>query len=280
MKTGVRRILVPVDPSVYTGAATETACRIALKHEAQVAGVAVLDSPEIRSGSVSAIGPYYPSSMDEIRAKVTHAEKILAECKARFAMTCEEYGVPHLETEYEGIPAQRFFASSIFFDLVVTGLETAFHFETRGEKCNCLSEILDTTVTPTLAVPIMGMPKLEKVLVAFDGSFSSARALRDFVEFARPYNPEIKVLTASEKAVQCDFLLRNAKEYLRVHGLSRVEIVGSDAPVFDAVEAFAGEDVDLVVAGIHSKKKIRDLFVGSFTKQLIESGNKAVFLSH
>lgn len=280
MKTAIGRILVPIDPSIFTGAATETACRIALKHDAEVAGVAVLDSVEIRSSLVPSVGPYYPMMIEAVSQKVSHAERILTECKARFAMTCEEYDVRHIETEYEGVPVQMLLASSIFFDLIVTGHETAFHFETRGERGNSLAELLDTTVTPILAVPAMGMLQMQEVLIAFDGSLSSARALHDFTQLAQRYSPQVKVLTAREKGVQSKFLLRNAKEYLNAHGITQVETIESDSPVDEAVDAVIDENIDLVVAGIHSKRPVRERFTGSLARHLIEKGAKALFLSH
>lgn len=280
MKAPIQRILVPLDPSVFTAAATETACLIAKKHKSVVAGVAVLDSHEIRSSLVPAMGPYYPMMIDAVHAKVKHADHILEECKNRFAHTCETAGITHTETEYEGVPAEKLLESSIFFDLVITGHETAFHFETRGEQGECLSEILDKAVTPILAVPAEGMEKLESVLVCFDGSLSSARALHDFILFAAPFNLKVKVLVADTEKEKAEFLLRSATELLQSHGIENVETIASDLPVDAAVDEGVVADVDLIVAGIHSRKPIKDFFVGSFTKELLSRGTKPLLISH
>ena len=131
MRTSMRRLLVPLDPSVYAVAAAETACQIAKLHAAQVAGVAVLDSEEIRSSIVPAYGPYYPMMIEVVKKKVDHADHIILDCLKRFKIVCEKAGVDHFETEYEGLPVQKLLDSAIFYDLVVVGLETFFHFETR-----------------------------------------------------------------------------------------------------------------------------------------------------
>ncbi len=276
----VKRILVPIDSSAFSNGAAETACRIAQSHQAEVAGIAVLDSPEIRSSIVPAIGPYYPMMLDAVQTKIHHADKVLAECLERFASQCDEANVPHIESEYEGIPVQKLLESSIFFDLVVIGLETAFHFETRTGRGDTLDKLLNHTATPVLAVPPIGLKSLEKVAVAFDGSFSSSRALRDFMVLAQPYNPAITIVTAGLEQSEADFLLKSAGELLAAHGFTQVETSSYKGSIDRAISEDLIEESDLIVAGIHSRSRVRDFFVGSFTLELIERGDTALFLSH
>ena len=276
----LKKILVPIDSSIYSDGATETACRIASAHDAELFGVAVLDSPEIRSSLIPAIGPYYPMMLDAVQAKLEHADQVLHESLDRFARICQDAGVRHAETEYEGIPVQTLLQSSIFHDLLVIGLETSFHFETRGGRGDTLDKILDRTATPVLAVPSTGMGKPEKVTVTFDGSFGSARALRDFIGLALPFDPEITILTAGLEERKSTFLLEHAKAYLEVHGLTKVKTVANEAPIEKAFSDEKAAEADLIVAGIHSKHRFKDIFVGSFTAHLIQECNTALFLSH
>lgn len=280
MKEAIKRILVPVDPSAHTEAATETACRIALKHEARVAGIAVLDSPEIRSSLIPAVGPYYPLMIDAVQEKLNHADKLLRDCLDQFARTCEEYQVNHFETEYEGIPAQKLLQSSIFFDLVVMGLETSFHFETRCGKGETLDKLLNQASTPVLAVPLSGMQEPENVLIAFDGSIGSTRALHDFVDFAKPYQPSVTVVVSGMAQGKLDFLADGAVEYLEAHDFSGVASVKSEKPIEAVVDEDMGSNFDLIVAGIHSRHVVKDLFIGSFATSLIQRGQTPLFFSH
>jgi len=218
--------------------------------------------------------------IEEVRRKTEHANTILKDCEERFARTCSQMRVAHLESEYEGIPAQKLLESAIFYDLVVVGLRTSFHFETRDGALEPLSEILDRTITPVLAVPAKGLEKPENVIIAFDGSLGSARAMHDFVRFAQPYSPSIKIVVAEKEKSQSDFLFRNATAFLRAHGFEKVTTEAIDGPIIPAMEAGAASGVDLIVAGIHSKKVLHDLFVGSFTRSLIQRGDVALFLSH
>jgi len=283
MKATLRRILLPVDPSVFAEAAADAACLIARAHRAQITAVAVLDSDEIRASLIPAIGPYYPMMVEEVQRKIKHADHTLRECLARCAATCEAAGVDHRETEYEGIPAEKLLGSAIFYDLIVTGLETSFHFETRGTRGESLHHLLDRTATPVLAVPATGLAKLDRVLIAFDGSAPAARALHDFMDLATAFEPEIVLVTADLGKEQSDFLLGNAELLLRAHGFNRVSRHAGEGPVeevFDALLAPEGGGADLVVLGIQSGSLLKKLFVGSFTKKLIEQGDTPLFLSH
>ena len=281
MKASLKRILLPLDPSIFAEAATETACFVAKTHHAEISAVAVLDSDEIRASLIPAIGPYYPMMVDEMQKKISHADRILRECLERAATTCREAGVDHRETEYEGIPAEKLMASSIFHDLLVVGVETSFHFETRGAKGESLHRLLDHTSTPVLAVPATGMKKLERAFIAFDGSPGSARALHDFMSLAAPFAPEIVLVAAEKEPEHADFLLGNAEILLRAHGFEKVSREAAPEPVGEAFERLLGNPgADLVVLGMQSRNALRDFFVGNFTRTMIERGDVSLFLSH
>lgn len=280
MKTGLRRILVPLDPSRHAESALRTACFIAKRHRASVSSVAVLDSEEIRASLIPAIGPYFPLMADEIQKKVAHADERLREVLAKAGAVCAECEVEHRATEYEGIPAEKLMASSIFHDLVVVGLRTSFHFETRGIEGESLHGLLDHTAAPLLAVPEAPMEKLRRVHVAFDGSPSAARALRDFMPIAAPFQPEIALVVADMPTDQSDFLLGQAELFLRDHGFSQISREAAPEPVEEAFDRILASGSDLLVLGMQARKAIRDFFTGNFTRTMIERGDTALLLSH
>ncbi len=281
MNAPLRRLLVPIDPSPFSEAALRTACFVAEAHRATVSSVAVLDSDEIRASLIPAIGPYYPLMVAEIRRKIAHADQLLRERLDHAAEVCRRAGIEHRETGYEGLPAEKLMASAIFHDLVVAGLETSFHFETRGDRGESLHRLLDHSAAPVLAVPEAGLETLDRVLVAFDGSTGSARALRDFMPFAAPFDPEIVVVAAEQTQEHGDFLLGNAELFLRDHGFSKVSRLAAAEPVGEVFDRLLGQPgTDLVVLGMRARHVIRDLFVGNFTRTMIERGDTALFLSH
>ncbi|MCB1229323.1 MAG: universal stress protein [Verrucomicrobiae bacterium] len=281
MSQSIKRILTPLDISEFAEAAANRSCEVAARHQAELTGLAVLDSPGIRSSIAPADVSHWPLVQETVLRATSDARERIGEARQRFQKRCENAGLDHRESELEGVPADKILEASVLYDLVVMGLRTFFHFETQQAPGDSLSAVLGRTVTPVLAVPQTddGEP-FQKAIITWDGSFSSGRAFRDFLGFAEPYELEISVLTAGEDTGQCELLLAEAGHYLRAHGVTDFQSIHADTASVDEVHDAYLKDADLVVAGIHSRKFFRDLFVGSFTNHLIETGDKALFLSH
>lgn len=281
MKSSLQKILVPLDLSEYAAAATRAACEVAKVHGGEVTGLVVLDTPDIRSSVTPAEVTYWPVVQDAIHRATDDARERIAEARREFADVCERQGVSHRESQLEGIPSHCILDAAVLFDLVVMGLRTYFHFETRPGPGNSLARVLDRTPTPVLAVPAELPPDFKKCLIAYDGSYGAGRALRDFVSFAKGSGArEITVLTAGQDERQSAFLQESAAAYLNAHGFDDFALVTTEAPAIEVVmDEYAGS-TDLIVAGIHSRRILKDIFVGSFTTELIEDGRIALFLSH
>lgn len=277
----IQRVLVPLDTSGYSKAATARACEIAKSHFAQVTGLAVLDTPDIVGSVVPGELGYWPLVEDTISQLTEFARERIAVARSDFAGTCEHNSVSHLESQLEGVPSNRILEASILYDLVVIGVRTFFHFESLEESGHSLSQLLGRTVTPVLAVPDdKEAATFKKVVIAYDGSFSAGRALRDFIGFALPYDLQITIVTASKSEKQAEHLLNDAKACLLSHDIENVETLHIQGSTLSAVDTRLINEADLVVTGIHSQHFMKDLFVGSFAREMIDRGNKALFLSH
>lgn len=276
----IKRILVPLDPSPYSLSAIRTACKIASAHGAEIFGIAVLDSEEIEASIVPAIGPYYAQMFAAVDKRISHAKKALKTCEKRFVELCEEHQVDYKLSSTEGIPVDKIMESSMFYDLLIVGLETHFHFETDTEKPGSLARLLDRSITPVLAVTDKGCVEFERALVVFDGSLSSARAMHDFAKLAAPFNMEVTVIIAQKKKSEANFLLSKASEFLSSHGIGKVTTKRAAGPIDEAVDEQRMKAFDMIVCGIYSRKTVKDFFVGSFTRTLIGRKTTPLFLSH
>ncbi|YCM46793.1 universal stress protein (plasmid) [Verrucomicrobiaceae bacterium 227] len=275
----IRKILVPLDPSDYAKSATDYACRISHAFDATVAGLTVLDSPEIRASAFPSQYGYAALVQESIELHKDNAQKEIDKIEGRFLEYCREQKVLASEVEEDGIPADLILEAATLFDLVVVGLRTFFHFETRRGDGELLTKILGRISTPILAVPARPKP-LERVLIAYDGSPASARAVRDFTLFARPFDMEVDLFLADDDKGRLDFHANKLQYYLTDHGIPVRKVVRySDGPLV-AIGDGLTKNYDLVVCGMHSRKPLRDFFVGSFVKMLIERQENALFLSH
>ena len=279
----IQRILVPTDVSGYSESAALRACEIAHAHLAQVTGLMVLDTPEIAGCVPPGELTYWPIIHDTIENLTSDARERIASARGKFSAICDEKGVTHSAHQLEGVPSSKILEASGLFDLVVMGLRTYFHFETREGPGDSLSQVLGRTVTPVLAVPQRedrNPTAFKKVTIAYDGSFGASRSIRDFVAFARPYDFEITIATAHEEASQANHLLESAATYLRAHNIEQFDTIHIPSPELSATGHPAIDEADLVVTGIHARHILKDIFVGSFTSRMIDRGDIALFMSH
>ena len=275
----IRKILVPLDPSDYAKTATDYACRISHAFDSTVTGLTVLDSPEIRSSVFPSQYGYGALVQESINIHTINAQKKIDQIENRFLEYCREHNVIVSEIEEEGIPADLILEAATLFDLMVVGLRTFFHFETRKGDGELLTKILGRTSTPILAVPARPKP-LKKVLIAYDGSPASARAVRDFTLLAQPFDMEVDLFLSDNNRAQLDFHANKLNYYLNDHEIPVSRVIRySDVPIA-AIEEGLTKDYDLIVCGMHSRSPLHEFFVGSFARRLIEQQENALYLSH
>lgn len=273
----IHRILIPLDPSPYTASAIKYACEIAKKHNAEITGMVILDIPGIEKsiGPVPRGALYYAGKLEEFKKQ--EAQERIEHLLKNFKKTCEKANVSHKEAEYQGCPSDKILETSNFYDLIIIGLKTHFHFETREKAGDSLAEVLDYAITPVLAVPAEYRP-FKKVLIAYDGSIAASRTLHDFVHFANVYQFEIALLNSHNNKDTGHYYLEKAKEYLTINGFTKVTSEWTPQNIIKAFEEKYAGWADLIVAGIHAKRGILDFMVGSFSKHLIQAANKPLFL--
>ncbi len=276
----LKRILVPLDVSDYAEAATHRAGLLARANYAAVTGMVVLDTPEIRGMSLPDIPVrLLDYTVENIESRTKEAEQRIQDELERFAYRCEQAHVPHNEAEFQGVPSEKIIQASHYFDLVVMGLRTFFHFETQEGPGDSLAKVLGHTPTPVLAIPKISRQPLCKVLIAYDGSLSSVRAMHAFAQMAWPEKVDVTVLMSHADENYRSVALREATAYLRSHSIDTIHAIGTDREIKQLIDEDFIEKTDLVVLGMHAKHRIKDFFVGSLAKQLIDHGHTALLLA-
>lgn len=274
-----KRILLPLDGSIYTTTATHRACEIAKAHGAEVTGLVVLNTPELLDEEKLPFNAHLRDVKRKRYFKSKEQEKErMEEILLMFKEVCKTHGVPHREAELQGIPSECILEESVYFDLVVIGMQTYFHLDPEKEG-NSLDELLDHAEVPVLAIPKEGgKTSYMRAVVAFNGSYHSARALRDFVEFSEPYKTEITLLISDKDEDHAAHCLKEALAYLEANGVKKIQQVHTDKHIIQAIEEDYLDKVDVVVAGLHSKGAFKQFFVGSLIKKLISEEKSPLFL--
>ncbi|MFW6147638.1 MAG: universal stress protein [Thermodesulfobacteriota bacterium] len=276
----IKRILIPLDSSSYTDTAIDLGCDFARRHDAELTGLVILDIPGIEKtvrpiplGGVHSVDVLEKSIREE--AKI-HIKKVLD----RFKEKCRKANVRHRQAERQGSPSERIIRESMFYDFVVIGLRTYYHFKADSPG-DSLEHIMDHATTPLYAVPehasIPDDGKI-KVLTAFNGCLPSARALHWLARMAFPETTEVTVLMSDPDKEISRYYLDQAEAYLNAHSMTKVNKEWTTQSIIDAVNAQYLDWADMVVLGAHCKKRMMDFMLGSLAKHLIDEAKKPLII--
>ena len=68
-------------------------------------------------------------------------------------MKCKKEGIRHREAERQGSPSTQILNESLYYDLIMVGLKSYFHFETSEKYGRSLDQLLKESVTPIYGIP-------------------------------------------------------------------------------------------------------------------------------
>ena len=273
----LRRILIPFDPSPYAAAALEYGCFLAKRQNAEVTGVVVLDIPGIEKsiGPTPLGGIYYASKLEKAKEKRAHEH--IQSLLGKFRETCQREGVVHHEAELQGSPSEQILHDSIYYDLVIMGMRTHFHFETEHRPGDSIDRIFSHASTPFMTVPEYFQPKEKiNVLIAFNGSLPAVRAMQGFVHLfeASVFEADITLLMSEMDEKIAKFHLDGASAYLNAHSFRNIKVEQISQDIIEAMDEKYLPWADMVVLGVHSRKGLLDFMLGSLGRHLIKVGTK------
>lgn len=277
----LKGLLIGLDGTAASGPALELGLNWARRFGAVLAGLAVVDEPGIGLSQdvLFAEGYHRPVAPPALPDARRRAGEILGIFRNR----CEAAQVACRPLQVEGTPFARIVAEAPRFDLVLLGTETHFEFGARAWADTTLSRVLQECARPVVAVPKSpAIAKGEAILIATDGSREAALALATFEATGLARGSEVHLLSvASERGVAAQ-AVATAADFLRLHEVEvrdhAVETDRSPADVIlDKAERFG---VGLLVMGAFGQSALREFFLGSVTRSILERGRVPLFCSH
>lgn len=276
--TGFSKILLGLDGSPYAQAAIEYACQLALAHDASITGVAIIDLPGIQSssGPVPLGGAHYDVQLEDQQLKeAAEKAKGILDDFARISEERQINAILHADT---GKPFSEIIEESKFHDFIVMGKRTFFEY-TANETYGTLERVLKNGLAPVLAVPD-SVRKIEKVLVAYDNSAPASKAVHMFLLLGIWNACDITLITANNDAGAGQALLENLAGFFESYGIKPNLVTQSGHPDTVVKSYIAENEIDMLVMGSYGRKSVREFFVGSVTKHLIQETTIPLFLYH
>jgi nucleotide-binding universal stress UspA family protein len=281
----IKSILVCLEGSASSKAATRTAIEIARESSAAVVGLAIIDEPGIRAGTpTGAWGSSYRHDRD-LRL-LGSARFHAADWIDQFERCRQAAQLPGHALEIIGRPAESIIGEMGLHDLTVMGRDANFRFLTESEDSATREKILRHASHPVLLIPESDPDQSatlgKTVLVAYDGSASSKRALNSFAQSGLAGSREVHVVTVGEDGEKAWDVAMKAVERLRSFGIDALtENIVSPLPTSEALIQFGRElGASLVVMGAFAHSRLAEMLHGSGTRAILEKSAAAICLQH
>jgi nucleotide-binding universal stress UspA family protein len=279
----IKSILVCLEGSASSKAATQTAVEIAQECRAAVVGLAIIDEPDIRAGTPTGA---WGSSFKHERDKhlLGDARAHAADWLDQFERYRQAAEVPGRALEIIGRPAESIIGEMGLHDLTVMGRDANFRFLTESKDLATREKILRHASHPVLLVPESN-PALpaslsQTVLVAYDGSESSKRALTSFAQSGLAGSRDIHVVTVGEDGEKAWDVAMKAVERLRGFGIDALtENIVSPLSTSEALVEFGRElGAGLIVMGAFAHSRFTEMLHGSGTRAILKNSTTAICL--
>jgi nucleotide-binding universal stress UspA family protein len=273
-------MVIGLDGSAYSSSAIALGLRWARRFDALLVGLGIIDEPTIRKPDPVPLGAsHFKAERDEIL--LARARQQVKQFLEQFARRCTEAGVAFQLLEAVGVPAEHILLEARRFDLIMLGQQTSFHFSTQAEPCETLTTVLKNAPRPVVAVPET-LGNGTAVIVAYDGSVQAARALQALqssgLDGADPVHIVSVGADRSEAARHAD----RAVEFLRWHNIAASPHVLPPEPsvaevLLDQVRQYQAR---LLVLGAYGQPTLREFFLGSVTRTVLQHSQVPLFLYH
>jgi nucleotide-binding universal stress UspA family protein len=274
-------ILVCLEGSSGTARATAVAIDLGRALGARLFGLALVDEPDILAAEATGIGgSAYKRERNAML--LADAEARAQEWIDRFEHDCKQARLAVQTLARRGRPAATILSEMQHHDLTVLGGNVNFRFETEERDQATRDEILRRAGKPILIVPDQEPVAAGNVLLAFDGSVASKRALHSFARSGLARERLVHVVTVDDDGARAWEKARQACVLLHDLGIAATpHNVVSLLSVADAILAErALHDAGLIVMGAYVRARVLRYLWGSVTDEILAKSPVPVFLHY
>lgn len=264
----MRRILVGLDDSEYGAAALRLGIEWARQYNLLLVGLGIVDSANLsKPEPVPMGGSAFKVQRDADAVK--SARRSVDELLEQFSLLCAKEGIASKPLEDEGSPVEQIVLEAQRVDLILLGQRTNFDLEGIALADEALPAVLKRCPRPVVAVP-KTVATGKSVLVAYDGSDQSARALHMLVALGLAIGKPVHVVTVAADKVEAARVADRAAEYLQSHDISaKPHAVAGRNPAMIILEHVGSLDAGLLVLGAFGRRTVAEFFFGSVTRTIL-----------
>jgi nucleotide-binding universal stress UspA family protein len=274
----IKVLLVGLSDTYQGLAAQNYAASVAAAFDARLSGVSFIHDLVIPGSIFDQAAAAYSTQFR--RESEAAAQRAIA----AFEKKCRQDGLAYDSTTLDGAMvgvSDRLARKARSFDLCVLPQATP---DGDGDETLLIEAALFRSGRPVLVVPYIHVApfKLDRVIVAWDGSAGAARAVGDSLPLlSRSKSVEIVTVTPDTKP---DGLpAADLAHHLARHGL-KVELrtlTVEQISIANCILSHAADhSADLIVMGGYGHSRLREFVLGGMTREMLQSMTVPTFMSH
>jgi nucleotide-binding universal stress UspA family protein len=275
----LRSILIGLDGSNDGNAAVELGLSWAKEHDALAVGVSIVDESGILVSEQALFASgYHGITTEPLLDSARLRSRVILE---QFTGRCHELHVDCKALTESGTPYVQLLAEAQRCDLVILGQQTHFEYGWKDQADETLSRVLRDSPRPVVAVPRFAING-EVAVVAYDGSLQAARALYAFEASGLARSRTVYVVSVDPIRAEAARHANRAVEFLRNHDVKAVDVPleTRDKPADAILDEVRRRGTGLLVMGAYGQPTLREFFIGSVTRTVLEKSPVAVFCYH
>jgi nucleotide-binding universal stress UspA family protein len=279
-------ILIGLDISQEDDGRLDFAIRAGKRTGATLVGLGVIDEPGIRAvepawpvGGTPGTDPVYYRGYQGRLDEVSRQFDLVLE---RFAARCGDAGLAHFELKASGPPDEIIEREAQACDLIVLGRISRLRFFSRdNESDDTVKKVLKNAPRPVVITPGSTCP-VGAAVIAYDGSLQAARALAAFESSGLAESGQVHVLTMGSNTLDATRHADRAVKFLRNHKIEAIPHVlnSTSEPAQTILEQVRRLGAGLLVMGAYGQPALREFFIGSVTRTMLNVCPVPVFCYH
>jgi nucleotide-binding universal stress UspA family protein len=280
-KSILKSVLVSIDRSSDSTPAMELALGWARRFEAELVGVGFIDEYSVevaqeylyKEGLLTSVNPPLIARIQQDYRRVLE----------QYAARCAAAGVSCTTPAETGLSLDRVLFEAQRHDLIVMDRLEVLIPGFEGPQAQNLGRILKNSPRPVVLVPPHGaVGDHGEVVVAYDGSLQSARALYAAAFSVLESDVKVHIVSVATARAVAAGAADQAVAFLRLHQVDAVPhpIESHESPATVILEQADRIGAGLVVMGAYGEPVLREFFLGSVSRTILKESKVPVFLAH
>jgi nucleotide-binding universal stress UspA family protein len=212
-----------------------------------------------------------------VRTESARVGKKALAIQAEFEQRCIKGGVEGELTIETGKIAPLICDRACWTDVVILNISHPPGEHPLDRLTSGISTIVRHACRPVMFVPRV-VPKVERILLPFDGSLKAREALYVATYLAGKWHLTLDVLTVLESGRTTVEIVQQAEDYLTQRGVS-ANFIAKTGNVADAILATAEEqNTHEIIMGGYSSSRVMEVMFGSTVDRVLRETNVPVFI--